>query len=175
MKKLHLGCGTNYIKGWVNIDLDSKVADRKLDLTKGLPYTGETVSYIYSEHFIEHVDYMHLKKLLFDCCRVLVKGGVIRLFTPSLEFVVNCYIINNLEEWGEYAWHPETACRMINEAFTRWGHKYVYDKEELEILLKGAGFSDIKLCEWKRSEHMEFFNIESRNYHHGLIVEGTKL
>ena len=57
MKKLHLGCGTNYIKEWINIDRDSKIADKRADLTKGLPYSGNTVSYIYSEHFIEHLYY----------------------------------------------------------------------------------------------------------------------
>ena len=174
MKKLHLGCGTNYIKGWINIDLDSKLADKKLDLTKGLPYSEGSVSHIYSEHFIEHLSYVDFKKLLFDCYRVLIKGGVVRFSTPNLKWIVDCYITNNLEGCKEHAWCPETACRMINDNFSKWGHKYIYDREELTICFLEAGFSDIKLCEWKQSEHAEFFNIESRFYHHDLIMEGTK-
>lgn len=174
MKKLHLGCGTNYIKEWINIDRDSKIADKRADLTKGLPYSGNTVSYIYSEHFIEHLYYEEFRRLLFECYRVLVPGGVIRISTPDLKFVVDCYITNNLEGCKEHAWCPETACRMINDCFSRWGHKYVYDKEELALCLRGAGFSDIKLCKWKQSDHAEFFNIESRCYHHDLVMEGTK-
>jgi len=171
---LHLGCGTNYIKGWINIDLDSKVADKRLDLTKGLPYSGNTISYIYSEHFIEHLSYAEFKKLLFECYRVLAPGGIIRLSTPDLKFVVDCYITNNLEGCKEHLWCPETACRMINDCFSRWGHKYVYDREELSLCLLEAGFSNTKLCEWKQSECAEFFNIESRFYHHDLVMEGTK-
>lgn len=174
MKKLHLGCGTNYIKGWINIDLDSKVADKRLDLTKGLPYSSNTISYIYSEHFIEHLSYAEFKKLLFECYRVLAPGGIIRISTPDLRFVVDCYITNNLEGCKEHLWCPETACRMINDCFSRWGHKYMYDREELALCLLEAGFSNTKLCEWKQSEHAEFFNIESRFYHHDLVMEGTK-
>ena len=53
--KLHLGCGTNYIQGWVNVDLDSPVADRQLDLRNPLPYSNGSTAFIFNEHFIEHI------------------------------------------------------------------------------------------------------------------------
>ena len=54
--KLNLGCGPNLKKGFINIDL-SKKANLRLDLRKPLPFKGNTVDYIYSEHFFEHLSY----------------------------------------------------------------------------------------------------------------------
>jgi predicted SAM-dependent methyltransferase len=172
--KLHLGCGKNYIKGWVNIDLDSKIADKRMDLTKRLPYYKNTVSHIYSEHFIEHISYDHFTKLLAECYRVLTPEGLIRISTPNLRYVVDCYIRNKTDEWKDQGWVSETSCKMMNDCFYRWGHKHIYDFEELIACLVKAGFVEIKYCEWKQSEHPEFFNIESRHFHQELIVEGVK-
>jgi len=175
MIKLHLGCGDNYLGGWVNIDLESKKADKRLDLTKDLPYTSGIVTCIYAEHFIEHIKYNELQGLLKECYRVLVPSGVIRVSTPDLCHLIGCYFNGQIGEWRkEYKWAPESPCRMVNEAFTLWGHKYVYDEPELFHLLEIAGFTEIKRCLWKDSGYIDFYNIESRPYHGDLIMEGTK-
>lgn len=172
--KLHLGCGDRYLRGWLNIDLESRIADKKFDLTRPWPYASKTVTCIYAEHFIEHVLYAQLEKLLLECYRVLKPGGAIRLSTPDLAYLVHCYLNNNIIEWKDYDFMPDTACQMLNDGFTKWGHRYVYDERELMGMLSRAGFCDNERCGWKQSDYPEFFEIESRPYHHDLIVEGRK-
>jgi predicted SAM-dependent methyltransferase len=67
--KIHLGCGTNYIKGWVNVDLDSPLADAHLDLRCPLPYADASVNFIFNEHFIEHVTREEGFAFLKECRR----------------------------------------------------------------------------------------------------------
>ncbi len=54
--KIHVGCGQNVLSGWINIDLSqySKYVF-VLDVRNGVPTVDETVKYIFSEHFLEHL------------------------------------------------------------------------------------------------------------------------
>ncbi|KJG63349.1 hypothetical protein [Photobacterium kishitanii] len=48
--KLNIGCGKKLKEGWVNIDL-KPFADLTLDVREPLPFTDNSCSFIYSEHF----------------------------------------------------------------------------------------------------------------------------
>ena len=60
-----------------------------------------------------------------------------------------------------------------NISFRYWGHKWLYDWEELERRLKEAGCDKIKRCEIIKSEHEVLKNLETRN-ESTLIAEVTK-
>ena len=80
--RLHLGCGPKTKNGWINIDL-SPEADITLDLREPLPFLADSCAIIYSEHFLEHVDYPEQTQLfLKECYRVLEPGGVIQRRCP---------------------------------------------------------------------------------------------
>ena len=73
--KLHLGCGRRIKNGWINIDL-SPQADITLDIREPLPFLANSCAMIYSEHFLEHIDYPESTQLfLKECYRVLEPGG----------------------------------------------------------------------------------------------------
>jgi SAM-dependent methyltransferase len=74
--RLHIGCGPKIKKAWINIDL-SPQADITLDMREPLPFLENSCSIIYSEHFLEHLDYPgHANSFLRECYRVLEPGGV---------------------------------------------------------------------------------------------------
>lgn len=171
--KLHLGCGSIHLPGWINIDMEAPEADMHLDLRNPLPFESASVDCVYSEHFIEHVDRDEAVKLLKEVQRVLKPGGVIRLVTPDLRFLCCTYLAGNLDEWG-YSWRPASGARMINEGMRLWGHQFVYDTEELDALLHEGGFTERTYQNWRTSAYSELSGLETRPYHRDLIIEGRK-
>ena len=58
MKKLHLGCGAEYKKGWVNVDIDKNVkTDKIVDLEKfPYPFKNNEFDVVYIKHVLENLD-----------------------------------------------------------------------------------------------------------------------
>src|SRR5262245_43358548 len=115
-RRLHLGCGPNLLTGWANVDLRSAAGVVELDLAHALPVADDSVELIYSEHFIEHLDRGDGERLLRECRRVLKPGGRIRISTPDLQAAARFYLEGRTDDWQDVGWHPETPCRMLNEA-----------------------------------------------------------
>lgn len=104
--KLHLGCGPRVLKGWINMDLTYQPYHHHLkhytdkyypeelrgteadfcgiDLSKALPFSDNSVDVIFHEDFLEHIDQKSQIILLAESWRILKKGGVHRVNTPSL-------------------------------------------------------------------------------------------
>lgn len=105
--------------------------------------------------------------------RLLKSGGTVRVSTPNLAEVVDAYIHKDIRRFIN-SWQPETPARMVNECLTSWGHKFVYDHEELKIALEASGFFDVKPCEYGLSEHQELCGLEHRPRQNDLILEAKK-
>lgn len=172
-KNLHLGCGAVYFDGWINVDLDSPLADMRLDLTQPLPFMDASASCVFSEHFIEHVTRKQAVDFLGECRRILMPGGVIRVSTPNLRFLIAAYLALEVGEWGDL-WQPATMCSLMNEGMRSWGHQYLYDAEELVLIFKEAGFGSVVFQRYQESQTPGLAGLESRPFHHELIVEATK-
>src|SRR3954464_9338886 len=61
--KLHLGSGGRIIEGWAHIDI-SGLRTIAWDLRNPLPLARGQVRFVYSEHFIEHIDRDAARRLL---------------------------------------------------------------------------------------------------------------
>ena len=170
MLKLHLGCGNIVLDGWLNLDLDSSVADVIHDLTKPLPFADGSVRYIFAEHMIEHVEYAEAECLLRECRRVLAPGGIVRMTTPDLAWLAMTYLSTITTQWGDL-WQPRSPCALLNEGMRSWGHRYLYDRSDLRSLFARCGFGNIAFCEWRSSEDPQLAGLESRPYNHELIIE----
>ena len=171
--KLHLGCGPHIISGWANIDADPADGGIKWDLREALPIADGTIEFIFAEHFIEHIDLEQAIKLLGECRRYLAPGGTLRLSTPDMAFMIGEYQGARSTEWTDMGWHPSTPCQMVNEGMRLWGHLFVYDAPELHRLLKSVGFTIVEDVAWRESRHPILRNLETRHWHHELIVEAS--
>jgi predicted SAM-dependent methyltransferase len=152
--KLHLGCGPRTKPGWVNIDL-RKEADLNLDLRRRLPFASGSCSVIYSEHFLEHLDYPEpVAFFLKECHRVLKPGGIFNVAVPDIELVMRSYVLGGTEEYFEAQrkWGPawcKTHMDYINYNFRQDDeHRFSYDVETLTALLQRCGFTDIRTREF---------------------------
>lgn len=177
---LNLGCGPHKLPGWVNIDLEMNQElpyAVKHDLSQGLPrfIPDNSVDFIFSEHFVEHIDNWQFINLLKDCRRVLKPGGVIRISTPDLEYLVDLYRKKEIGAW-QPTWAPKTPCQMVNDGMRLWGHQYIYDYQEMHLSFELArGFKNLHRANWKVSAHQELCGLEVRPNIGDLIIEATKI
>lgn len=153
--KLHLGCGEKPKPGWINLDLGAS-ADIKLDLRRPLPFDEHSCEAIYSEHFLEHVEYPHAtQRLLSECRRVLRPGGVFSVGVPDTEWPMSEYLGVTSDGYFSIAkerWHPDwcrTRMEHLNFHFRQAGeHKFAYDLETLLATLRTAGFVEVRAREF---------------------------
>lgn len=177
--KLNVGCGTDYKDGWVNIDNNSDDNIDKLDLDwdlrDPLPFDDNSVDYIFNEHFVEHLTVEESRKILKDLRRVLKPGGVLRTAMPDLEWVVNNYLKLSTKDVRKRfnVDFVETRAEWINISFRWWGHKWLYDWEELERRMEETGFSNVKRCTLNKSKYPQLQGLETRP-ESLLIAEATK-
>lgn len=171
--RLHLGCGTNVLTDWVNLDIDARPGVTQHDLTKPLPFGNGVADLVYSEHFIEHITFEQGLMLMRDVRRVLKPGGIFRLSTPDMLFLIKQYLNRNLNEWANVKWFPRTPCQMVNGGMRLWGHQFLYDEEEMAMQLKAAGFASVQRVNYRESSNPRLSQLESRPYHGELIFEAS--
>ena len=181
-RKLQLGCGRNWLEGWLNSDYFPRTSDiLQLDVTIALPFEDDTFDYIFSEHVIEHISYPEGAYMLEECFRVLKPGGVLRVGTPDLAFLVNLYREDEAasqsrtqieQEFLEYFLANEIKDRetnapvdfdtyLINKFVRAWGHEFIYDEKSLRHMMTTLGFAGITRCEVMESEHQALSDLEN--------------
>jgi predicted SAM-dependent methyltransferase len=154
--KLNIGCGPNRKEGWVNIDL-ARGADLPLDMRRPIPLSDAAAALIYSEHFLEHLDYPgDTVRFLTESFRVLGPKGIFSVGVPDTEWALREY--NGLG-YGDYPagqWlrgaksgiHPAwcaTRLEHINYHFRQYTqHRFAWDFETMERALSYVGFVRIK-------------------------------
>ena len=86
-KKLHLGCGVNYKKGWVNLDNSKSVKpDIIWNLEKTpLPFKDNSTDEVLAEHIFEHIK--NFIPLMHDLYRICKKNAIIKIKVP---FYASC-------------------------------------------------------------------------------------
>ena len=93
--KLHLGCGSKHIDGFINIDARElpgvdEVDDVKL-LTK---FSKDSIDLIYASHILEHITRLEYTNVLSRWYELLKTGGVLRIAVPDIEKVFEHYSKN---------------------------------------------------------------------------------
>lgn len=165
--KVNIGCGSLGKKGWINVDLyDVPGVNCVYDCRHHLPFPDNSVEYIFTEHFMEHIDLTEdVPFFLNECRRVLKPGGIIRIVVPDAEKYINAYVNRSWSELSEVSSHINeqgrdtyfesdysTMMQPVNFIFRQGHHhKYAYDYETLADLLSCYGFRDVTRREFGES------------------------
>lgn len=173
MLKLHLGCGPHIKDGWRNYDLNPGKGGTVVDLRGYLPDSPNSVDFIFTEHFIEHISRADAVRLFTECFRVLKPGGVIRIITPDLFVLLDDYMHDKIDRWKE-VWTPDSPCRMVNEGMREWGHTFLYDHVELRKVLREAGFNSVDSRMHQNSLFPALRGIDVRPDKMDIILEAQK-
>jgi predicted SAM-dependent methyltransferase len=164
--KLNLASGHHPKPGWVNVDLLAPTADLRLDLREPLPFEDGSADVIYCEHFFEHLSYPNLDDglaweletpahrsdaltFLRECLRVLAPGGTLDIVVPDVEGIIREYVDRGRTPFPYDAWWGpkwcDTVLHCVNYVFRQGTeHKYAYDDETLQLILRRAGLVDIQ-------------------------------
>jgi predicted SAM-dependent methyltransferase len=183
--KLNVGCGDKYFSNdWLNIDLlknqivPKNIKYKSMNILNTFPF--KNVELIYSEHFVEHLTNHESIKFIHNSFESLKSGGILRIATFDLDILVDVCHSSNKNWKFDYCVKElgledriKTRCELLNVSFNNWGHKYIYNAEDLENVFKKGGFTNIKFCNISESEHSELRNRETR-INSTLIIEGTK-
>lgn len=156
---VNIGCGKHGRNGWVNIDcFKARGVNCLYDVRKDLPFEDNSVAGIFVEHVVEHFDYTEeIPRFMSECYRCLEKGGVLRIVVPDAGRYLTAYSsegwkdlqqLRPLEDekkdfWFKHDYHSKME--LINAVFRQGQqHKFAYDAETLEFLLKYYGFNFVK-------------------------------
>lgn len=149
---VNLGCGTNIVEGWVNIDVVRPAnADDKFVLGDALniPLKDGTVDYILLDQVLEHIALADIVPALYEIRRVLKKGGRCVIMVPDFEGAVKQWLEANLNEsWDpmRYRWFSEVV--YGNQEHEGEFHKTAMSPRFLHEVLRTVGLTKNTITFW---------------------------
>lgn len=143
------------------------------NLFYGIPFKNAAVSNVFTSHFFEHLSYNSAVYMVKESYRVLKPGGMIHVVVPSLESDVN-KLKQATEEYDKG--NPDAARALLTEPYVDLTdpfshHRFMYDFDDMKILLEKAGFKNIRQVERYKGAMPNIQPLENRP---GLIVEAVK-
>lgn len=209
--RVNLGCGPVMRDGWINVDGSRRAwlvahvspLDRLLvrlglirptafkpsvvyhNLLKPLPWPDGSIAAIYAGEVWEHLRLEEAERVTRECCRVLMKGGVLRLCVPDGVEFWQRYLDIFAEEHATPPLHrhPERLRNHVQMYFDDictsrdpiislgHFHKWQYDEVQLVDLIERSGFVEVGREMFLVSRIAGIDAVERSDF---LIVEGVK-
>lgn len=181
VRKLQIGAGvagnTPAFSDWLNTDIEPVAGEAYLDAAKPFPLPDGVLSYVFSEHLIEHLSYRDGLMMLRECYRTLKPGGKVRIATPDLLKLVGLFQTPRTDAMRNYVdgklkapYWPERLpltvspeCVILNYELKSFGHQFVYDPRTLRDSLERAGFQDVKQFVSGESDDLQLKGLEVRH------------
>lgn len=155
--KLHLGCGSKILEGFINVDarpFDSVITD---DVTTLSLFKSGSTDLIYACHVLEHICRHEINNVLKRWFEILKPGGTLRVAVPDFDQVVHLYKNNvPIEDLIGFLYGGQDYDFNF--------HRYCWNFESLEKDLKNAGFFSVRRYEWRETEHADIDDY-SQSYH----------
>ncbi|MBI5822158.1 MAG: methyltransferase domain-containing protein [Verrucomicrobia bacterium] len=163
-----------------------------VDIRKRLPLRDGSMEFIYCSHVLEHFDRWEAVRVLKECHRCLRDGGIMRIVVPD--------IVKMFALYQEAARQPASAggeprpardlCRLwwgfstdedpggFFGKLSRWfmrHHRWHYDRRELELLAKEAGFGRMVVCDFRQGSVSDLETLDYEAHKpHSIYVEVSK-
>lgn len=178
IRKVQVGVGPHNARSdWWNVDIRPfGGVDQVMDASKPWPWE-DLLRFVYAEHFLEHLAVDDAVSFLLHAGTALETTGVLRLSTPSLEWVLRSHF--SFAQCGSD--RDLEDCFATNRAFHGWGHQFLYSKGMLSWILHELGFVRVSFHAYGESEIQELQGLELHggwSTHEGYpsvwIVEAAK-
>lgn len=184
--KLHLGCGSNYMQGYINIDQlkdqsdksESRTVDLDADFTK-LSFPSNSVSEIRLHHVFEHFHRYQVTALLLTWNNWLINNGRLIIETPDFLESAKRYILNNylqkiFKQRKKYGY--QLLRHLYGSKEADWGNHFEgWDSNTLSRLLKVFGFEIDNISYARGKFPSVIINvIKTRNFRKGILLKLSK-
>jgi len=164
--KLHLGCGHNYLEGWINIDGPKEELcydDLKADIyarIENLEYTDNSIDEILMnavfEHFPRHVAIMQLRKFY----KWLKPGGKLTILVPdfwnTVEMLKRSKSQKEQQFWFRHIFGPQDTIQFGT-------HYDAFSLDKLKWMFSIVGFNEYRYEIIKRWPSIRFTGIKDSN------------
>jgi predicted SAM-dependent methyltransferase len=179
---LHLGCGTTYLKGWVNADFFRLLFWKKpqpewqLDLRFPLKCDNNHWDGVFTEHTFEHLTPASILALFKELHRTMKPGAYLRICVPGLDQSIKPFIdpndqSENAKEMRMLYGNLATAIWSLTQT---WGHYSVWNGEHMVDFLKTAGFSEAQEVAFGEGANHDIIKDNANRKHGSLYVEARK-
>ena len=151
LKRLHLGCGSNILPDFFNIDIQDFSGIDEVALVFPLKFKTNSFDVVYASHLLEHLKGDKLE-ILKEWTRVLKPGGILRLSVPDFEKIIKIYL-------------QHKDIELINNLFfgrqdkLEHYHRELFDYEKLKNLMLNAGLEAIHNWNPRRQIHRNYFDM----------------
>lgn len=151
--RIHVASGSNRVPGWVNVDAAPGV-DIQMDLRRPLPFSADSARLIFSEHFLDHLEFPTVAgRFLSECRRILEPGGRLRVVLHDTEILARRFVARDAEFFRIAANADMPPGEALNHLFRFHGfHQFLYDFDTLAALLSRCGFSRVIRSSFRGSE-----------------------
>ena len=122
-KKLHIGCGTNVLPGWINIDREARAPGVVTDIDPAaLPFGDGSVAAVLAEHVLEHLTFAEERAVWQELARVLRPGGELAIEVPDFDWVCRRFLEAE-DDWRSFyiVGHPDHYAGCGRALDQRWG------------------------------------------------------
>ena len=152
--RLHLGCGNQYMDGYINVDSDDTERVDVIADVRSLPFIDNSIEGIEAYHLLEHIPRQQVQQTLVEWLRVLNPGGKLVLELPNFD--------QNCRDFLKAVKNKDWKTASINMMFIyggdtpvlQDGHRWGYDAPTLSMGLSRTGFTKVKETE-PRNGHKE--------------------
>jgi len=158
MRKLEIGSGNNPQPGYEHLEInkDCPNVDYCCDC-RSIPVPDNTFDEIAAFHVIEHMEWLQAEVAIREWHRVLKPGGILKIATPNLRYIIDAYMDQSDEIWKRElqipGWSFPDECHTDKTAWLNFKlfstdipynlHKASFDDRWLGKKLTDAGFIDI--------------------------------
>lgn len=208
--KLNLGSGPEFVPGFINLDNSPNLYLRKLTWLKKiffnlglldanhlvnwdkrivhrnilkLNYPRESIDFIYSSHFLEHIFFYQAQELLRNCLIMLRPKGMLRLALPDYDLFIDEYLAKRsldpyralLEFEERLLSHPLNEPNKLENLVLRSSHvhKWHPTKGFVFRLLTDIGFKDVSIKNYREGNFPDLDIVENRS-EYTFYVEAFK-
>jgi predicted SAM-dependent methyltransferase len=161
--KLHLGCGSNSLEGYLNIDIEdwSGICDMITSCTNLSMFSDNSVERIFNHALLEHVPPWDTHKALREWYRVLKPGGTIQIEVPDIERIFEDWLLKGVLGENEAIDNIFGGNKKPNKAYKAQHHLTGFTFKRLTGMMGQVGFE-------------AFVRTEHPTYHHILVLHASK-